>query len=232
MPTTMTAPRRLRKIRVSEISLVDVPANQHATVELMKRHAGVPAADRGQALLTAARRRADVLRSQRQPPSTISKADATDTMAAGRNRAMAILKGARTDLGDAAMQGTISIAKVGTDDERYIAGWASVIAVGGVPVVDRQGDQIDEADLREAAHDFLDGDRQGLVMHRGNAALTVCESLVLTPTIAKAMGVTSDRTGWWVGCKIHDDDAWLQVKAGTLRSLSIAGTAVATDAEG
>lgn len=242
MSSPSLKPRQLRRLQISEISLVDRPANHGARIMLAKRHAQEPA-NRGQALMDLAVKMRVAKLAQRTgalphgrtgyEARSVSKADA---MEAGRASAMAILKGARTaaiakSAPTVPIQAQVTITKLGTEDQRYIAGWASVVAVDGKPVVDTQGDQIDEVDLVEAAHSFLASERQGLVMHKGAVALTIVESVVIRPEVAAAMGVTTDTTGWWIGAKVHDDAAWARVKSGELRALSIAGNATFDDGE-
>lgn len=122
----------------------------------------------------------------------------------------------------------VEVAKTAAaGDMRYIGGWASVIEVAGEPVIDRQGDIIETAELEKTAHEFMRSFRAGKVMHEGEAdQVEYVESLVFTPDVQKALGVDLGKVGWWVGGYVQNDDTWSEVKAGTLRTLSIGGKAV------
>lgn len=218
--------RRLRSLKVTEISLVDRPANQHALISLAKRDGSMPGASRGQALVDLAKARctSSITKLDVRTQASPSRADAVaGALAAGRDRALAVLRRAGQTIVQVGAE--MVVAKM-VEDQRFIAGWASVIAVDGKPVVDRHGDQIDEVDMVEAAHTFMRDARVGKVMHAGPDAIEVVESLCMTPSIAKAMGVECNRTGWWVAARVHDESAWARIKSGELRALSIGGTAV------
>lgn len=122
---------------------------------------------------------------------------------------------------------TVKVAKFNAE-ERFVIGWASVSSIDGVPVVDLQGDVLDEAELEAAAAAFMQDHASGLVLHKGEPAIAYSTSIVLTPAIKKALGITTtnDRCGWIVGGHVMDDATWQRVKSGELRSLSIGGTGV------
>ncbi|HEY5787493.1 MAG TPA: XkdF-like putative serine protease domain-containing protein [Microlunatus sp.] len=129
---------------------------------------------------------------------------------------------------DVLWEGTFS--KVDTD-RRLAFGWASVSKVNGSPVVDKQGDYIDLDDLEEAAYNYVRASRVGGDMHR-RATLAdsphkvsdMVESFVITDDKVKAMNLPeSTPRGWWVGYKIHDDQAWDLVKKGLRTGFSIHG---------
>ena len=109
-------------------------------------------------------------------------------------------------------------------DMRVVWGWANVYEDGGEPVVDAHGDVIDEADILKAAHTFVADVRAGKVMHGGRRIGTIVESLVLTRTLQKVLGIDLGKAGWFIGMKIDDPDVWKQVKEGTLRAFSFGGT--------
>jgi Putative phage serine protease XkdF len=111
------------------------------------------------------------------------------------------------------------------DDQRIVYGWASVISESGVPTVDTQGDVIDGDTLHKAANEFMEAVRVGKVMHFGEKKADIIHSLVLTEELAKALGLQSDREGWIIGMKVHDDEAWGLVKSGVLKAFSIGGRA-------
>jgi hypothetical protein len=113
------------------------------------------------------------------------------------------------------------------EDRRYIAGWASVISVDGEPVVDGENDVIDVDTLVEAAQAFMQHHRGGKRAHRGAAdQIAYCESIVFTPEIQAALGISLPFVGWWIGGIVQDDDLWADVKAGEFRGFSVGGKAV------
>lgn len=115
------------------------------------------------------------------------------------------------------------------DDKRLAFGWASVTKVDGMPVIDRQADFMTTEDIETAAYEYVLKSRVGGDMHRrnGEAAHKVSdlvESFVVTDEKVKKMGLPEDTPrGWWVGFKIHDDDAWELVKKGERTGFSIHG---------
>jgi len=112
-----------------------------------------------------------------------------------------------------------------SDESRMVYGWASVSTMNGKPVVDRHGDVISTDTMVKMADSFMEGIRAAKTMHRGKVIGEVIHSLPVTAELAKAFGITTDREGWIVGVKIHDDRTWQMVKEGRLNGLSIGGRA-------
>lgn len=216
--------RRLSKLQISEISLCDRGANPHAQVLLTKRNTSAPnTGSRGEALVALARQQAQ----------HFTKSNASSLAATGLERAMAILKSARSaaegsDGATVPVALALPVAKV-DQERRQISGWASVSSVNGRPVIDVQGDMIDVADLRAAAHDFISGPRHGKAMHEGRPIMTVTESLIVDDDVATALGIMGGTRGWWICAQVTDDDTWQKVKDGKFASLSIAGSAVISE---
>lgn len=256
MPAS-TFRRALKNVRVHEVSLVDRPANEHAKVVLHKRDdfagrldalhrrldlleksasastsATTPPAAAGRSLVDAARERGEAMRraAARGPlgaPIAKRQADPTDTMAGAKQvlRRARLAKGGAAD-GAVPVRAEISVSGV-DGDRRYVAGWASVIEIGGEVVVDTQRDTIDEEELVRSAHEFMREYRVGKAMHAGEAdKVEYVESIVFTKEVQKALGVDLGRVGWWVAGFVRDDATWRRVKAGEMRSLSVGGTAV------
>lgn len=155
----------------------------------------------------------------------------------GKNSAYASMSPyAKADVSDVEFGGTFSKFD---DDKRLAFGWASVVAMNGQPVVDRQGDYIAIDDIEEAAYTYVEKSRVGGDMHRraaGNLGSDIgkedrphkvgelVESMVFTPEKISKMGLPADfPVGWWVGYKIHDDEAWGEVKKGNRTGFSIHG---------
>jgi len=110
------------------------------------------------------------------------------------------------------------------DAEKRIAyGWFSVVEMGNNPVVDSQGDIIDEATLVDAVHRFMQESRAGKFMHNGPRRASVVESIVLTKNVQDALGIDLGMVGWFGGMQFHDEELWAQVKSGGFNAFSIGG---------
>jgi cation transport regulator ChaB len=109
--------------------------------------------------------------------------------------------------------------------QRMVYGWASVITENGIPVVDTQGDVIKAETLVKAATEFMLSARIAKDMHSGGKIGEFVHSMPLTKEIADALGVTSDKEGWIVACKVYDNAVWEKVKSGELKAFSIGGRA-------
>lgn len=115
------------------------------------------------------------------------------------------------------------------EDKRQVFGWASIVEIDGQPVVDRQGDWISPDEIEKAAYEYVMKSRKGGLQHRRNGdepfhASDMIESFVLTPEKIEKMGLPdSTPVGWWVGYKVHDDEAWTKIKKGEVTGFSIHG---------
>lgn len=109
------------------------------------------------------------------------------------------------------------------DEQRIVWGWASVVTKGKEPVFDTQGDYIPPEVMSKAANEFMLNARVAKTMHQGDQVGEVIHSLPLTYELAKSLGIKTDREGWIVAFKVHDDEAWNGVKKGALRAFSIGG---------
>ena len=112
------------------------------------------------------------------------------------------------------------------DEQRMVFGWASVITENGEPVVDRQGDVIGSETLVKAVNEFMEHVRVGKAMHKGEQTGTIVHSFPITKEYGEALGIQSDREGWIVAYKVHDDAVWAMVKSGELAAFSIGGRAI------
>lgn len=121
------------------------------------------------------------------------------------------------------------VSKMNTD-KKQVFGWASVIEVGGEPVIDLQGDVMTIETIEKAAYSYVHGSRKGGRQHerQGEEPLHVSdmiESFVLTPEKKEKMGLPPETpTGWWVGFQVNDDDTWQAYKDGKLKEFSIHGS--------
>lgn len=133
-------------------------------------------------------------------------------------------------------EGTFS--KVDTD-KRQVFGWASIVKMDGKPVVDRQGDWIDEDEMEKSAYEYVVKSRKGGDQHKRTDdgqpfhASDMIESFVVTDEKKQRLGLPDDLpTGWWVGFKVHDDETWRKVKAGDVTGFSIHGRGKREPVEG
>lgn len=109
---------------------------------------------------------------------------------------------------------------------RYIRGFASVTDFDGQPVEDWQGDTIDIEVVRKAAHEFILNARVAKMQHAGKQIGDVVESIIIDDALAKSLGITDKRRGWYIGMEIHDMGVRKQVVKGALTGFSIGGTGV------
>ena len=111
------------------------------------------------------------------------------------------------------------------DEQRIVYGFASVVSKNGEMVVDRQGDVITADEMEKAATRFMLGARNGLTMHKGEPTTTIVHSMPLTKQVMDAFGISSDKEGWLIAVKVHDDDTWDRMKKGEFTGFSIGGRA-------
>lgn len=132
----------------------------------------------------------------------------------------------KADTSEVTWEGTFAKVDV---DKQLAFGWASVTKMDGIDVIDRQGDFVHTDDMEDAAYEYVLKCRVGGDMHKrnGEAAHKVSdlvESFMVTDEKVAKMGLPEDTPrGWWVGFKIHDADAWEQVKKGERTGFSIHG---------
>jgi hypothetical protein len=123
----------------------------------------------------------------------------------------------------------LNVVKVDAD-QRKVFGWASVAAVDGVPVVDKQEDIIPIHELEKAAHDFTLYSRTQGDMHTDIGVGRLIESVVIDADKRAAGLVAKDEQGrlvdgWWVGFQVDDDGVWQAHKRGDRLEFSIGGRA-------
>jgi hypothetical protein len=107
---------------------------------------------------------------------------------------------------------------------RYVRGWASVVSVDENPITDSQGDIISIDELRKSAHQFILDARVAKAMHAGHAIGEVVESVIVDDELAKALGISDGKRGWWIGMRINDPSIQEMVRKGTFRAFSIGGS--------
>jgi len=114
-------------------------------------------------------------------------------------------------------------------DKQQVFGWASVVEVGGQPVVDLQGDFISVDEMEKAAYSYVQKSRKGGDMHLRNdwepvQKSEMIESFIVTPEKRAAMGLPDNvPSGWWVGFQVTDPDIWAMIRSGERTGFSIHG---------
>lgn len=118
-------------------------------------------------------------------------------------------------------QTTTPVCKV---DERLglVFGFAIVCHEEGVPYFDVQGDHIPEHAMLKAASDFMAQSRMAKEMHVGDGTGEVLFAFPLTEDIAKALDITTKRTGLLIGMK-PAPEVVAKFKDGTYTGFSIGG---------
>lgn len=117
------------------------------------------------------------------------------------------------------------------EDQRIVWGWASVVTEKGEVVVDSHNDVITPDEMEKMANAFMLDVRVAKAMHEGDSIGEILHSLPLTNEVAKSLGIQSDREGWIIAMKIHDDEAWAKVKSGEFSGFSIGGRSLRHDIE-
>lgn len=111
-------------------------------------------------------------------------------------------------------------------EERLVYGWAYVSTVGGEVSLDHSGEFIRPHELVKAATNFMLDVRVAKAMHSGPQVGEIVHSLPITKEIASSLGLQTDREGWIICVKVHDDTVWDLVKTGRLSAFSIGGRAL------
>lgn len=104
-----------------------------------------------------------------------------------------------------------------------IFGWAIVSTEDGEPYYDVQGDHIPEDAMLEAATDFMLKHRTMKVMHSGKKVGAVVFAWPMTEEIAKAMGLSCDRTGLMIAVKPDNPSVIERFKNSQYTGFSIGG---------
>ncbi|MDI7270024.1 MAG: XkdF-like putative serine protease domain-containing protein, partial [Myxococcota bacterium] len=108
-----------------------------------------------------------------------------------------------------------------TGEERYVLG-----IVLEPETVDAQKDIYSAAEIRDAAHRFMEEYRNVGLMHRElvNGRVKILESY-LAPADFELAGTHIKKGTWLLAVRVLADDLWRQVKGGELNGLSIGGSA-------
>lgn len=104
-----------------------------------------------------------------------------------------------------------------------VFGWAIVCTEKGEDHFDLQKDHIPENVMLEAVTDFMANARVGKDMHKGDQNGTIVHSMPLTSDIAKAFGITCEKTGWMVAMRPDSEEILKQFESGERTGFSIGG---------
>ncbi len=120
----------------------------------------------------------------------------------------------------AALQKRIPLLK--TSEERYVLG-----VVLEPENVDAQKDIYSGAEVRDAAHHFMEEYRNLGLMHREilGEQVKILESY-LAPAEFEVDGTRVRKGTWLLAVRVVDDELWRQIKAGDLTGFSIGGSAL------
>jgi hypothetical protein len=119
--------------------------------------------------------------------------------------------------------------------QHLVFGWASIVEVGGKPLVDTQGDVITPEQIESTAYEFVLKARAADTMHEEKKIGELVESVVFTrekqAAIVQSLAVqnipaTLDLgcVGWFIGFHVEDPAVWADISSGKLASFSIGGT--------
>ena len=113
-------------------------------------------------------------------------------------------------------------------ERQMIFGWASVVAKDGNYIIDKQGDIIPIHELENAVFNYMLESREHGVMHAAKGTGRLVMSMLTTPDIMNAFGLTQkdNQIGWIAGYKIEDPALWEAHKRGLLPEFSIGGSSV------
>lgn len=122
------------------------------------------------------------------------------------------------------VRGDVEVVKV--DDELGIViGFANVAQIDGAPYYDLDGETVDETELVKIAAEYAESGAAIDEMHDGEPDAGKTAFLFpLTSEIAKALGISTKKTGLLIGVKCAPD-VLAKFRSGVYRGWSIAGYA-------
>ncbi len=123
---------------------------------------------------------------------------------------------------------TVRFAKAKEADPKVVAEERFVYGIVLEPeTVDAQQDIYSGAEIRTAAHEYMEKFRTIGLMHKGaiNDKVKILESFI-APADFEVDGAPVKAGTWVMGVKVTDDDLWAAVKSGDITGFSIGGSAV------
>jgi hypothetical protein len=112
------------------------------------------------------------------------------------------------------------------EDLGLVMGYAIVCEELGEPYFDVQGDHIPEDSMLKAALDFMENSRTAKEMHTGDGKGTVVFAWPMTTDVAKAFGITTDKTGLMIAMRPSSDEMLGKFRDGTYTGFSIGGSRI------
>jgi hypothetical protein len=113
--------------------------------------------------------------------------------------------------------------------KQLVFGWFKLATKQDKPVADRQGDEVSDEDLEEAAYSYVMDSREGGEMHRRTGVAKLVESIAFTREKQDALGINlkdkrgNSITGWFGGFKVTDPEVWKKVENEQYSMFSIHG---------
>ena len=110
-----------------------------------------------------------------------------------------------------------------------VFGWAIISKENGVDYYDTQGDHIPEPVMLKSSSDFMANSRIAADMHRWDKDRnpitkgSVVFAFPLTEDVAKAMEITTKRTGLMIAMKPEDPEVLAKFVDGTYTGFSVGG---------
>lgn len=104
-----------------------------------------------------------------------------------------------------------------------VIGFAIVCTEDGQPYFDVQGDHIPEDAMLKAAVEFMGASRMASAQHNGSNVGTILFAFPLTGDIARALDISSQRTGLLIAMKPSDPVVMQKFVDGTYTGFSIGG---------
>jgi len=103
-----------------------------------------------------------------------------------------------------------------------VMGYAIVCTEEGEDYFDLQGDHIPDDSMLKASLDFMENSRIAKEMHDGDEAGAVVFAWPMTAEIAKAFGITTNKTGLMIAMR-PNEDMLKRFQLGELTGFSIGG---------
>ena len=104
-----------------------------------------------------------------------------------------------------------------------VFGWAIVCKVDGEPYYDLQGDHIPEDLMLESVTEFAKSTtRPGTDLHTKPDGMVV-HSFPLNTELAKALGITTPKTGWLIAMKPNSAEVLEKYASGEYTGFSVGG---------
>lgn len=120
--------------------------------------------------------------------------------------------------------GSVRLIKADTTEERFVLG-----VVLEPEVEDSQGDIYSAAEIRRAAHKYMEDARNLGIMHRqlANDGMVILENFI-APVDFEMNGERVRKGTWLLGIRVKSATLWAKVRSGEFTGFSIGGSAIRT----